>query len=67
MIDYKVVIWRAHNTGVYKCNSDGASKENLGPSAYAFYVRNYTGTFIFAKTKNLRVVYSIEVVVVALR
>lgn len=36
--------------GVYKCNTDGSSKENPGPSSWAFCVRDYRGNFKAATT-----------------
>lgn len=46
--------------GCYKCNSDGASKGNLGPSAGGFCIRNWNGEFIYAEYHNLGVKTSLE-------
>ncbi|KAG5594992.1 hypothetical protein H5410_036224 [Solanum commersonii] len=49
LIECKVVKWKLPHEGLYKCNSDGASKGNLGPSASAFCIRNDAGEFMFAE------------------
>lgn len=41
------------NMGVYKCNLDGASKGNPGPSARGFYIKNWNEEFISAAAQEL--------------
>lgn len=36
----KMVMWNPPSVGSFKCNSDGASKENPVPSAGVFCIRN---------------------------
>lgn len=49
----KVVEWRKPMSGRYKCNCDGVSKGNSGPSASAFCVRNSEGNFMYAEITRL--------------
>ncbi|KAK4726926.1 hypothetical protein R3W88_031843 [Solanum pinnatisectum] len=39
--------------GAFKCNTDGACKDNFGPSSGAYCVRAAAGRFIYAETKRL--------------
>ncbi|XP_019246545.1 PREDICTED: uncharacterized protein LOC109226206 [Nicotiana attenuata] len=41
--------------GWYKCNTDGASKGNPGPSSLGFYVRNDEGDVVYARAVDLGV------------
>ncbi|XP_060183039.1 uncharacterized protein LOC132612993 [Lycium barbarum] len=47
-IQYILVQWISPPAGWYKCNSDGASRGNPGPSASACFVRNHKREFIHA-------------------
>ena len=38
--------------GCLKCNTDGCSKENLGLSALAFFIRNNEGDLVYAKLQK---------------
>ncbi|XP_060170510.1 uncharacterized protein LOC132601447 [Lycium barbarum] len=40
----KIVKWDFPKPGWYKCNYDGASRENPGPSSVAFFIRNVSVT-----------------------
>ncbi|KAK4711125.1 hypothetical protein R3W88_005638 [Solanum pinnatisectum] len=56
-----------YKSGVYKCNSDGASNGNPGPSSGGFCIRNWEGEFIYAATQELGVKTSLEAEVIALK
>jgi len=45
----KVVRWIPPPVGWLKCNTDGASRGNPGPSSVAFCVRNHDGNLVGAK------------------
>lgn len=45
--------WKPPKIGWITCNTDGASKENPGQSAYGFCVRNSTGNLIYAEEKSI--------------
>lgn len=49
----KRITWQSPCEGWFKCNTDGASRENPGPSSYGFYVWNSNGDFIYAKAENI--------------
>lgn len=38
----------------YKCNTDGASRGNLGRGSYGFCVRNHQGDLIHAESSYIR-------------
>ncbi|KAH0636681.1 hypothetical protein KY289_036596 [Solanum tuberosum] len=44
-----VVRWLRPHMGWWKCNTDGASRGNPGPSATAFCIRNSAGDLVGAK------------------
>lgn len=46
--------------GCYKCNSDGVSKGNSGPSAGGFCVRDWNGEFMYVASHRLGVKTSLE-------
>uniref|UniRef100_M1DQE1 Nuclease n=1 Tax=Solanum tuberosum TaxID=4113 RepID=M1DQE1_SOLTU len=46
---YKLVKWLPPEIGWWKCNTDGASRDNPGPSTAAFCVRNVDGDLVGAK------------------
>ncbi|XP_060216712.1 uncharacterized protein LOC132644152 [Lycium barbarum] len=52
-ITYTMVQWCSPDQGWYKCNSDGASKGNPGPSTTAFCVRNHDGDFIYVSARRI--------------
>ncbi|XP_019241256.1 PREDICTED: uncharacterized protein LOC109221250 [Nicotiana attenuata] len=49
----KKVTWQLPYEGWYKCNTDGASRGNPGPSSYGFCVRNHEGDLVYAKAKEI--------------
>ncbi|XP_059285588.1 uncharacterized protein LOC132039055 [Lycium ferocissimum] len=61
--DYAAAVWKVFTDaagiqgpfvqGWYKCNSDGASKGNPGPSSAGFCVRDSLGDFIYATTRRV--------------
>ncbi|PHT86634.1 hypothetical protein T459_08740 [Capsicum annuum] len=63
----KVVIRKAPNIEIFKCNSDGASRSNSGPNSGAYCVRNENGNLIFAEGRRLEDGYNINAEVVAFR
>lgn len=67
VISTRVIYWVPPGIGVYKCNSDGASKGNPGPSSGGFCIRNWEGKFIYAATQELGVKTSLEAEVIALK
>ncbi|XP_060195246.1 uncharacterized protein LOC132624493 [Lycium barbarum] len=52
-IGLKLFQWNRPNFGWYKCNTNGASRGNSGPSSTAFCVRNHEGDLICAKGRGL--------------
>ncbi|XP_060170793.1 uncharacterized protein LOC132601744 [Lycium barbarum] len=50
----KIVYWRLPYERWYKCNTDGASKGNPGPSSYGFCVRDWHEDLIYAECNELR-------------
>ncbi|XP_075100663.1 uncharacterized protein LOC142176572 [Nicotiana tabacum] len=49
----KRITWQLPNERWFKCNTDGASRENPGPISYGFCVRNYVGDVVFAKVEQI--------------
>nr|XP_009769782.1 PREDICTED: uncharacterized protein LOC104220585 [Nicotiana sylvestris] len=49
----KRVTWQLPYEGWFKCNIDGASRGNPGPSSYGFCVRDHEGNLVFAKAKEI--------------
>ncbi|KAH0648080.1 hypothetical protein KY285_033328 [Solanum tuberosum] len=47
------VSWKLPNQGWFKCNSDGASKGNLGPSSITFCIRNDEGDTQYALCRRM--------------
>lgn len=45
----KVVRWTPPDYGLFKYNTNGASRGNLSDSSYAFTIRNKDGDLIYAK------------------
>jgi len=50
---FKLVKWFPPPCGCWKCNTDGASRGNPGPSAAVLCVRNYEGDLVCAKGVKL--------------
>ncbi|KAK4706693.1 hypothetical protein R3W88_033748 [Solanum pinnatisectum] len=50
-IGCKVVYWKLPSENTFKCNTDGASKGNPGPSSYAFCIIDDQGNLLYAKGK----------------
>ncbi|XP_060170537.1 uncharacterized protein LOC132601473 [Lycium barbarum] len=53
-LTYKQVKWKFPRNGHFKCNTDGASRGNPGPSSAAFFVRNSSGAFLHAMARILQ-------------
>ncbi|XP_009802196.1 uncharacterized protein [Nicotiana sylvestris] len=49
------VTWQIPFHGWYKCNTDGASKGNLGPTSLGFCTRNNEGDMVYAMEVDLGV------------
>ncbi|XP_075097955.1 uncharacterized protein LOC142175269 [Nicotiana tabacum] len=49
----KRVIWKFPFESWFKCNTDGASKGNLGPSSYGFCIHDCQGNLVYAKAKEI--------------
>ncbi|XP_070003066.1 uncharacterized protein [Nicotiana sylvestris] len=49
------VTWQLPFHGWYKCNTDGASNGNSGPSSSGFCVRNDEGDVVYARAVDLGV------------
>ncbi|XP_060200867.1 uncharacterized protein LOC132629156 [Lycium barbarum] len=49
----KVVQWQLPYDRWFKCNTDGASRGNPGPSSYGFCVRNWKGDLIYAQCAEM--------------
>ncbi|XP_060195488.1 uncharacterized protein LOC132624780 [Lycium barbarum] len=47
------VMWTLPAVGIWKCNTDGATRGNPGRSAYAFCVRNSDGDLVYARAKEM--------------
>ncbi|XP_019225001.1 PREDICTED: uncharacterized protein LOC109206620 [Nicotiana attenuata] len=47
------ITWQLPFQGWYKCNTDGASRGNPGPSSLGFCVRNDEGDLIYARAVDL--------------
>lgn len=62
-----MVYWNLPRENSFKCNTDGASKGNLGARSAAFYVRNDQGDLIHAEGKVIGVANNLVVEIVALR
>ncbi|XP_059310971.1 uncharacterized protein LOC132062414 [Lycium ferocissimum] len=60
------VKWNFPDRGCFKCNTDGASKGNPGPSSAAFCVRDSSGEFIYAMARILTETTNLVAEVVAI-
>ncbi|XP_019256398.1 PREDICTED: uncharacterized protein LOC109234797 [Nicotiana attenuata] len=47
------VTWQLSYEGWFKCNTDGASRGNPGPSSYGFCVRDHRGDLIDARAREI--------------
>ncbi|KAH0636380.1 hypothetical protein KY290_036818 [Solanum tuberosum] len=52
-LHYHSVVWRPPDLQKLKCNVDGASKGNPGPSSYGFCQRNSQGDLIYARAAGV--------------
>ncbi|XP_059290815.1 uncharacterized protein LOC132044343 [Lycium ferocissimum] len=52
-LTYKQVKWKFSRNGHFKCNTDGASRGNPGPSFATFCVRNSSGDFLHVMARVL--------------
>lgn len=52
-LNCKIVYRKPPAMGTYKCNLDGASKENPGPSSGAFCVRDGEGNLVYAECRRM--------------
>ncbi|XP_059290999.1 uncharacterized protein LOC132044521 [Lycium ferocissimum] len=59
-----LVKWTFPDRRCFKCNTDGASKGNPGPSSAAFCSRDSSGEFIYAKRESSRVLHELLPVIV---
>ncbi|WMV08231.1 hypothetical protein MTR67_001616 [Solanum verrucosum] len=55
----RVVYWMHPPVGRYKCNTDGTSKGNPGPSSTTFCIPNEEGNLIFAEASVIEACYAI--------
>ncbi|KAH0778130.1 hypothetical protein KY290_004557 [Solanum tuberosum] len=55
-----IVRWDAPHEDVIKCNTDGASKGNLGISAYGYCLRNSNDDLIHAAAENIGITTNVE-------
>lgn len=51
--------WNFLDAGKIKCNTDGASKGNLGEGSYGFCIRDNKGDLIYAQPKGVGIVTNI--------
>ncbi|XP_060185616.1 uncharacterized protein LOC132615077 [Lycium barbarum] len=49
----KVVHWKLPYARWFKCNTNGASRGNPGPSSYGFCVRNWQGDLVYAQCAEI--------------
>ncbi|XP_060200474.1 uncharacterized protein LOC132628729 [Lycium barbarum] len=47
------VMWKFPSEGIWKCNTDGATRGNPGTSSFAFCVRNSSGDLIHAEARRM--------------
>ncbi|KAK4707129.1 hypothetical protein R3W88_033268 [Solanum pinnatisectum] len=59
--------WTRPGMGVYKCNTDGSSKDNLNISTTAFCVRNDRGELVVAQARKLDICTALEAEVQAFK
>lgn len=64
---FKLIRWNPPKDGWFKGNSDGASKENPGPSSIAFCIRNNKGELMVAKGQRIHNTTSLEAKALAIR
>jgi len=48
-ISFRIVRWEPSSPNLLKCNTDGESKGNPGPSSVAFCIRDHSGNLVVAK------------------
>ncbi|XP_060183099.1 uncharacterized protein LOC132613057 [Lycium barbarum] len=61
------VKWELPAKGWFKCNSDGASRENPGPNVMAFCVRNDHGDLVYAAGQQIAYGNNLIAEVIAIR
>ena len=49
----KRVTWQMPHVRWFKCNTDGASRGNPGPSSYDFCVRYLAGDVVYTKAEQI--------------
>jgi len=54
------VRWFCPGMGVFKCNTDASSKENLNISTTSFYVRNDRGELVAAQANKVDICTAFE-------
>lgn len=59
-IHYCIIKWAFPSKGRLKCNTNGASKGNPGPSSYGFCIRNYRGDLIYAQAAQIGLATNME-------
>ncbi|KAH0672976.1 hypothetical protein KY290_025255 [Solanum tuberosum] len=48
-ISFRIVRWEPSPPNLLKCNTDGESKGNPGPSSAVFCIRDHSGNLVVAK------------------
>ncbi|KAH0690096.1 hypothetical protein KY289_017454 [Solanum tuberosum] len=66
-IDCKVVYWKLPRQNTFKCNTDGSSKGNPGPSSSAFCIRDEQGNLMYAEGNMIGISNNLIAEVVAIR
>lgn len=67
ILESRMVTWNPLNLVFFKCNSDGASKENPDPSSGDFCIKNKEGDFVYVEVRRLFIRTNQATKVVALR
>ncbi|KAH0679086.1 hypothetical protein KY284_020171 [Solanum tuberosum] len=63
----KMLYWKLPKENYFKCNTDGDSKGNLGPSSSAFCVRDDQGNLVYVEGKMIGVSNNLKAEIVAMR
>ncbi|XP_060183095.1 uncharacterized protein LOC132613053 [Lycium barbarum] len=62
----KKVVWNLPPAGWLLCNTDGASRGNLGRSAYGFCLRNNEGNLVYAQAAEIDINTNTDAEVIAI-
>ncbi|KAK4729596.1 hypothetical protein R3W88_022584 [Solanum pinnatisectum] len=60
ILHHHLVKWELPIEGWITCNMDGASKGNLGQSAYGFFLRDREGDLIYVEAQSIGITTTIE-------